>query len=329
MNKFIKIIKNIDSKFCKHYLSVSKEKPSLIVFTFHKIFKCKSDIYLSGVDPQQGTTLEEFKLFIEYFLSAGYIFIHPDKIHSNIDLSKKYILITFDDGYFNNSYVLSIIQEYKAPCIFFISTNNVLFNEPFWWDILYRQKGKGINQSKIDFYKGKLKKFNPPQIRDFIKLNFPKVELRPKNDFDRPFTVNELKDFSQQPFVVLGNHTADHSILTNCSIVEMKNQIETSQLFLRNITGTSPDFIAYPNGNFSNEVINVVKEFNFKLGFTIIRGKNFLPFKFRSDFLKIKRFIMSNLINIQKDGYIFRSNYSLYNSGVNIYSKFKSLKVNS
>ena len=121
MNNLIRIIINIDLVFCRYYKIVSPEKPALIVFNFHKIFKNKADIYTSGVDPQQGTTLDDFRLFIKYFLAAGYIFIHPDDIPAKLNPANKYILITFDDGYYNNTYATSYHKRIQNPCYFFYS----------------------------------------------------------------------------------------------------------------------------------------------------------------------------------------------------------------
>ena len=66
MNNLILLIKNIDLVFCRLFQIISPEKPALIVFNFHKIFKNKSDISESGVDPQQATTLNDLNILIFY-----------------------------------------------------------------------------------------------------------------------------------------------------------------------------------------------------------------------------------------------------------------------
>lgn len=321
MLNLITIIKNIDLLFSKYVQDISPEKPALIAFNFHKIFKSNSDIYQSGVNPQQGTTLIDFKLFIEYFLSAGYIFVNPDDIPDKLDSTKKYILITFDDGYYNNSYVLPIIREYKTPTIFFITSNNVLYNETFWWDVVYRLKEKGTSLKEISLYKRMIKKMNPIQAKEFLRSKIPNELYKPKNEYDRPFNRTELKEFSNEPYVVIGNHTADHAILTNCSGSEAKNQIENAQIELKNITGNSPGFLSYPNGNYSNEIIDIVQKMNLKLAFTSVRRKSYLPFTDKVNLYKIPRFMISRFVDIPKDGLLFRENYSLYNTGINIYAK--------
>jgi peptidoglycan/xylan/chitin deacetylase (PgdA/CDA1 family) len=325
LNNLITIIKNIDLLFCQYLQTVSPEKPSLIVFNFHKIFKNKADIYKSGVDPQQGTTLSDFRLFIEYFLSAGYNFIHPNDIPGKLNNTLKYILITFDDGYYNNTLVLPIIKEYKTPTIFFIASNHVLNNEAFWWDIIYRLKDYGVSSRRIAFYKKLMKNMNPIQVKEYIKSKLSNEIFIPRNEYDRPFNENELKDFSIKPYVIIGNHTADHAVLTNCSNDEVKYQIEKAQNDLGNITDRLPKFISYPNGGYSNEIIEILKRLNLKLGFTTYRKKNYLPFKDNSQLFIIKRFMLSRLCHIETDGLIFRSNYSFYNSCINLYSKLNNL----
>ena len=91
--------------------------------------------------------------------------------------------------------------------------------------------------------------------------------------------MEELKDFSKDEYVIIGNHTADHAILTNCSTEEIQNQIQKAQNDLANITGKIPKYFSYPNGNYSNKIIEVVRGLNFNLAFTMTRRKNYLPLK--------------------------------------------------
>ena len=324
MDKIIRVLLKIDLFVLSNLYKISSEKPALIVFNFHKIFKSKYDIATCGVDPQQGTTTDDFRLFIEYFLAAGYIFIHPEDIPEKLNPQKKYILITFDDGYYNNIYTLPLIKEYKIPVIFFISSNHVITGKAFWWDVVYRLKERGIISKEITSYKNIIKKMNPIQVDKFLQSKFSDEMLKPKNNYDRPFRIDELLDFSHEQFVIIGNHTADHAVLTYCTNKEVEYQIEKAQKDLKNITGKKPQYLSYPNGNYSNEIVETVRKQNFKLAFTMLRKKNYLPIIDSSNLFKIHRFMLSKFCQIEKDGLLFRSNYSLYNSGINFYSKFKN-----
>jgi peptidoglycan/xylan/chitin deacetylase (PgdA/CDA1 family) len=319
----VSFVRFIDSKIS--HLIPEDNKPSLLVFYFHKIFKNDKDIYNSGVDPQQGTTLENFKEFIEYFLESGYKFIHPDDILNGLNTrkNKNNILITFDDGYYNNSFVLPLLKEYKTPALFFISSQNVILGEVFWWDILYRLKREGMPEVKVSLLKSKFKKINPNQIRKLIIKNFSGKAFKSINEYERPFSVDELKDFSKEQFVIIGNHTANHAILTNCNLKEVEFQIKQAQNDLFSITGKKPKYISYPNGNYAEFVIEAVKQQGLILGFSCVRGKNFLPIKGEENLLKIKRFIFPQTNNVKRDMIIYCSKFSLYNSLINIYCKFK------
>ena len=76
MNKNIVFLAKLpDTLLSWFYLKLSREKPSLIVFTFHGLFQNNGEMKLHHVDPQLGLTLHHFEQFINYFLKANYHFI--------------------------------------------------------------------------------------------------------------------------------------------------------------------------------------------------------------------------------------------------------------
>ena len=77
--------------------------------------------------------------------------------------------------------------------------------------------------------------------------------------------------------MVVGNHTHSHEVLGNLPAEKTKAEIETSQSILTDIIGKAPDFISYPYGSYSRQVVDTAKEFGFKLGITTIQKKNSLP----------------------------------------------------
>ena len=170
-----------------------------------------------------------------------------------------------------------------------------------------------------------VKRMNPKQVKEFLEFKVSDEILKPRNDYDRPFNISELKDFSREPYVIIGNHTADHAVLTNCSKDEAKYQIEKAQNDLENIIGERPKYLSYPNGNYSNDVIKIAKDLGLKLGFSMVRKKNDLPFKESSYLYRINRFMLSSLCNIEQDGLLFKSNYSLYNISINFYTRLNNI----
>ena len=303
MNKKIEgLISNLDELLSDNYVRFFREKNSLITFLFHGLFKNKEEIEINCINPQQKITVDKFRQFIDYYLANNYLFVTPQDILNGLNPEKKYVLITFDDGYFNNHISLPVLQEFKVPATFFISTNHVIDNKCFWWDVIYRERTKRnivIDQIRLEY--SLLKKMKHDQIERYLINNFGAKVLNPVSDIDRPFNPEELKAFSKEPFVHLGNHTANHAILTNYSYNEIENEIRVAQNSLFSITGLIPVIIAYPSDNWSEEVLTIAKDTGLKLGITVNTGKNLLPINLEgfNPFL-IKRFTLWGDKDIRK-----------------------------
>jgi peptidoglycan/xylan/chitin deacetylase (PgdA/CDA1 family) len=254
-------------------------------------------------------TTDKFCQFVEYYLKHDYTFISQDDILNGLVTEKKYIMITFDDGYYNNQYALPILKKYKIPATFFISTNHVKYNKCFWWDVLYRERIKlGVSVNDISLEREQLKTKTNEEIEKYLKDMFGEGSFTPIGNIDRSFTPSELKNFSKEEFVFLGNHTSDHAILTNYSSNEIKSQILNAHNTINEITGITPTIISYPNGNHSNEIIRISKEIGYKLGVTVDNKKNYFPIDLQTDdCMRLGRFYLSGSENIIKQCEFFRS----------------------
>lgn len=303
----------VDHIISKIYLSIFHEKNYLIIFFFHGLFCNKEEFSLNAVDPHNVITIEQFRKFIEYYLEHNYTFISPYDILEGLNKNKKYVLITFDDGYYNNKNALPILKEYKVPAVFFISTNHVKHKKCFWWDVLFRQRIKQNISLKDIYYEKKLMKSKTnDEIEKFLINTFGEEVLKPISDLDRPFTISELKDFSKEKYVFLGNHTSDHAILTNYSLEGIKFQILNAQNEIYEFTGIKSVIISYPDGKYSDEVIRICKEIGLKLGTTVEYGKNKLPAKFNDNSsMSLKRLDFPAGKDILKSCNIFRSDVSI------------------
>lgn len=312
------IIRLVDQILSRVYLKIFQEKNSLILFYFHGLFRNEKDISLNLVNPQsqRGFTINHLRQFVEYFLSHNYTFISPDDILSGLNYDKKYIMVTFDDGYFSNQYALPVLKEYKITAVFFISTNHIIYNTCFWWDVLYRERAKrGISRKKISREMEYLKSKTSVEIEKYIMDTFSKEAFKPVSDIDRPFTPSELKDFSKEKYVVIGNHTSDHAILTNYTPSGIKSQIQDAQNSIYDITRITPVIIAYPNGMYSDEVVKISKQAGLKLGLTINPQKNYLPISLQGDgFMRLNRFPFQGNNTLRSQCEVARSDISLYNT---------------
>lgn len=270
------------------------EKNGLISFLFHALSDDEDETGAANVDPLLQVKQAAFRKFCGNLSNSGYEFISPEPIVNGLDANKKYLLITFDDGYYNNRLALPVLEEFNIPAVFFISPHYVMENRSYWWDVVYREVSKR-KVPKKDFYalQDRLKKKKIREVNDYITENFGQKASDPIGDGDRPFSEQELKEFARHPLVHIGNHTDNHEILTNCSRDEIRREISDAQVNLESISGKTPEIISYPNGNVSSLILDVAKEVGLKLGVTAFGQKNLLPLK-ENDLLLIHRFGVHN-----------------------------------
>lgn len=307
------IINTVDELVSQTYISLFKERPALLTFLFHGLFNDRKEIALNLVHPQQEVTTDIFRQFIEYYLEHNYLFISPQDIVNGLRPNRNYVLITFDDGYYSNHLALPVLKEYQVPATFFISTNHIIENKCFWWDIIYRERlGRGTPAEKVNNEIMMLKQKKNDEIEQYITATFGRQALEPVGDIDRPFTPSELNAFSKESLVVLGNHTHNHAILTNYSSSEIRSEILAAQETLFNLTGIQPVMISYPNGNYSDEVLAISQEIGFKLGITVNQRKNHLPIELQGvGRLLLNRYVVWGNRDIRQQCARFRSDIQL------------------
>ena len=296
-------------------------KKVLLSFLFHNIFSDASAINLKEAHPHQNLTVQQFRKFIEYFLEYGYSFISPDDIAKDNIVNQKNILVTFDDGYFSNLQVLPILNEYNIPAVIFVTANNIKENKLFWWDVLYRERSmRGIPEKKIFLEMQKLQWKRKEEIERYLIKEFGKRVFTQTNDLNRPLSISELRNLSQNELITIGNHTCDHVHLPLYSNHEIKFQIENAQTIIADITGSKPNIISYPHGDYNETVIEISKNAGLTLGFTIEQRWDFLPLNpKKQDVMKLGRFCFNG-------GPVFSVDFDVFRPEIAAYYKMRSLK---
>jgi peptidoglycan/xylan/chitin deacetylase (PgdA/CDA1 family) len=290
------------------------EKSALLSFLFHGLFLDEDEFSAGIVDPQQGITVEMFRSFIAHFKNQSYQFISPADIPQGLQPEGKYLLITFDDGYYNNVRALPVLEEFDVPAVFFISSDHVRQGKAYWWDVVFREFGKrGKTKDEIRQAQNDYKRLQTGSVESLLKAQFGKESLRPVGDLDRPFNASELRAFADHRLVVLGNHTKDHAILTNYSAAEIAEQIQGAQDAIREMTGKLPEIIAYPNGEYSEDIAHMARSAGLRLGMVVQAGKNKLSVRgLAKEAMRIKRFIIWGDCGIDSQCRASRSDVSLY-----------------
>jgi peptidoglycan/xylan/chitin deacetylase (PgdA/CDA1 family) len=309
-----RLLHSFDETLANLTQGLATEKNSLVSFLFHGLFAGPEELTSCVVDPQQGITVDMFRSLVRHFKSRSYHFVSPDEILKGLHSDGKYILITFDDGYFNNSLALPVLEEFDVPAVFFISTGHIKEQKSFWWDAVYREYlRKSWSIAEMERCVAAYKRLKTHAVESHLTETLGNTALRPISDLDRPFSPRELAEFSRHKNVYLGNHTRDHAILSNYSSVEIREQMTTAQQDLNEMTGQNVSIIAYPNGNSSLEIRQLARECGFRLGFGVKSGRNSLPVKLGSDqAMNLRRVILWGNRDIEKQCRVSRSKLSLY-----------------
>lgn len=320
MNAAIEAVQGIlhatDAAITRLYLSAFHERSGLLSFMFHGLFQDEREMGLNHIAPMDRTTVTLLRQLVEYYLQHGYRFISPLDVINGLDPTGQYAMLTFDDGYFNNTLTLPVLEEHKVPAVFCIATDNVRDNKCFWWDVFYREHtARGTPRPQFDHELASMKSLRTDQVEAQLKAQFGADVFVPRSDIDRPFSASELRDFARHPYVHLGNHTAGHAILTNYTLEEARAQIAGAQASIREMTGVTPVAIAYPNGAYNHGILDICSELGLKIGLTVRPEKNRLPLSPDSPrLLRLGRFCPRGETAIEPQCRTYRSDVQLYGS---------------
>lgn len=278
-------IKNVLSDPIKNYKYMKEKKNNLIILVYHRIMDLEYDPFNVGISP------EDFEKQIKY-ISENYDVITFGDSWRNI--KKKSVIITFDDGYVDNyNNALPILEKYKVPATFFISTGNLgTYNE--YWDldfirmIKYRQNNMLILDGKKYILKNNeeqmireihLKLYSTNEIRRKELLKKIEQQLNPKIKYKplyRCMNKEELKKLSESKYVTIGAHTVNHVRLFMEDYQKQYEEIRKSKEILELITKKTIKYFAYPFGknrgrylDYSNETIEILKEIGFEKAVTV------------------------------------------------------------
>lgn len=307
-------------------LSAVKEQNALNTYLFHALFQDKAELAQNLADPQQQVTVAMFRQFVAYHKRKGYTFVSPDDVLKGLDPDKKYCMITFDDGYYNNLRALPVLEEFNVPALFFISANHVRLGKGFWWDVAYREgKKAGMSDATIGMEKEHLLTLTDDAIDAYLKTKYGPACFTPAGDTDRPLTPDELNKFAQHPLVHIGNHTCDHAVLPNYDAAGIKEQISKAQEILEDIVGYRPITIAYPCGEFNDTVLQVCQQEGIQLGITVHHAKNFSPALYEPiNLLTLNRFTIWGNEDLKSQCDFYRSDYHLLDKMRGMFKKIRS-----
>lgn len=220
----------------------------------------------------------------------------------------RYCSITFDDGWRDvYTHAFPVLEKRDLPAIMFLSAGFIGTDRLFWPERLTRVLLSTGKPDKIDVSaladidmksadeieaiiatddNGRKLKQADRLIERFKKLN---PEIRGKlitlledsfsqTDTDEARNRHILNwdeiDEMRKHRISFGSHTVNHAILTRIPPDEARMEITQSKQMLEKKLGEEIDLFAYPNGDWNDDVKEMVKEAGYRASVTTMNRKN-------------------------------------------------------
>lgn len=230
-------------------------------------------------------SVELFEKQIRYIKENYQVVSLADYIGGSYVVDKLTVAITFDDGYRNNlTEVLPILEKYKVPATFFITTVQQFDGSILWPDALdlfrYTTKQDRFVFNAIEYKKSgnewvsdngllkhHLKKNGWKEKKKLIdKILQDNQFIGDKNwgPYHRLLSKEEITTLSKSEFAEIGSHGLYHNCLTEITEAEARNELLTSKKYLEDITQKEVVSFAYPDGVYNQELINCAEEVGYK-----------------------------------------------------------------
>jgi peptidoglycan/xylan/chitin deacetylase (PgdA/CDA1 family) len=219
-------------------------------------------------------------------------------------LPPRAVLLTFDDAYRDFAdHAWPVLRALGLPATLFVPT--AYPDRPgraFWWDRLYAAVVRAPGEAEVDTPHGRLPRRTPAERRRaFGRLRELVKDLPHERAMDLVDRVCDRLDPAPVRGRVLGwealrrlraegltlaPHTRTHALLHRVARERLREEIAGSLCDLERETGPAPAVLAYPSGGFDDQVVRVLEEEGFELGFTCIRGVSHLRI---DDRLRLRR----------------------------------------
>lgn len=175
----------------------------------------------------------------------------------------KSVVITIDDGHVGNIALLPIFKQYRMRPTLFVCTQIINTYRHFWFKI--------EGQSKTE--RERLKRL--PNVERLTHLKRTADFEREKTYPDRQ-ALNRVEMKEMEKHVDFQPHTQFHPILPHCTETECRQEILGSKADLEQLLGSECFHFSYPNGDYTEREVEIVKANGFRSARTTDIGWNTL-----------------------------------------------------
>jgi peptidoglycan/xylan/chitin deacetylase (PgdA/CDA1 family) len=344
-------IKKIAAEFIKTTGTVklsawSKETASfsIPILTYHRILPKPiiEQVYSSPDIIVSSQSFEKQMQFIAETCNAISLKSYIVSVKNQLTLPKRTVIITFDDGWKDNfNYAFPILKRLKIPATIFLTTGYIEQKDIFWQEqiryLLHIIKDNKQTKLELKNYLIKFKN-DLPELSKISSLNIiddeniitilKSIDQKLHNNF-----INELMkilNYPQLPYhmhdfldwndirimknhgLEFGSHTVNHLLLDKTDKDTLWNELKKSKEQIEMRIGEEVYALAYPNGNFNNDVIEAAQKTGYLCAVTTIEGNNTT----HCDLMRLKRINISEKRFSGPNGQFSESIFECYLAGM-------------
>jgi peptidoglycan/xylan/chitin deacetylase (PgdA/CDA1 family) len=274
--------------WAKHSL---RKQGSVLVLMLHRVLddagfretNCTSDILVLEKTFRELTT----------YLSHSYEVVPLAQAAGEKGTDRLRLVLTFDDGWSDNYLnVFPRAKELNLPFTVFVCSGVLGEEMPFWTErtaqLMKRLRPVPSTETieeTIEALKWQIPTHRLARLQELHEL----VDASDLGcALDRVLSLPEILEMDKAG-VSFGSHTHTHQILTTVPLEIGRDDVETSKAHLEALLGKPCVTFAYPNGSWSLEVRNTLKQAGFRLAVTTQCG----PWTNASDPMAIPRINIS------------------------------------
>ncbi len=237
---------------------------NIAVLMYHRVIDSNYNFWKLNISPLM------FEKHIKY-ISENYTVLRlEEEWDSLVQEDKKYVVVTFDDGYVDNyRYALPILEKYHIPATVFVGTDLIDTNEMYWWDelekilivdkyigefvfhdVLYKVADLKDREKACMAIRNHIKNMGPAERKSSMSaLRSVLGQEQSYNSELRCVNTSELREMAASPYITIGGHTKSHLSMGSFHSNELlRSEIKESLNILEKKTGKRVEVFAYPFG---------------------------------------------------------------------------------
>jgi peptidoglycan/xylan/chitin deacetylase (PgdA/CDA1 family) len=252
---------------------------AIVVLTLHRVL---DDASFSKTDSLANIVVRKSSFGkLARYVTGKYEVLDVQKALPGPSSGRLRVAFTFDDGWQDNfENALPVLKQYGIPATIFLCTGLMDRTAPFWpeqvrgtlYSSLCASYGKRADRLVEALIEG-LKYGSAEARQSHLDLLLQQTNGQPTKFFDSDATLSwQQIGAMRSEGVAFGSHGHTHQIMTSVALDLAKAEACDSKTAIESALKDPCRTFAYPNGNWSPEIRDLLSEGGYRLAFTTDRG---------------------------------------------------------